>query len=153
MKRLCVLSRIIGIVLFCALVFTGCGTGSADQHSAPVTNGQDGQMDNASGPDSPVSGQPGQPGNQVNGNMVQGRVTDATGQPLAQVSVTPQSTDTPPQAVPEIAVLTDDQGQYQWTLPPGTYTLTFVHEGYAPLTKAVVVQNQPTMLDVTLERE
>ncbi len=85
--------------------------------------------------------------------LVQGRVTTADGQPLAGVLVAPQSNAVPPEPLPEIAIWTDAQGAYWWSLPPGPYTLTFTREGYQPRSAGVVLQPGQTLdLDVTLER-
>lgn len=82
---------------------------------------------------------------------VEGRVT-ASGQPLAAVSVQPRSLDEPATAVPEMAVVSEDDGQYRWTLRPGEYEITFVLDGYQPATRRATVQpGQATRLDVELE--
>jgi len=82
---------------------------------------------------------------------IEGRVT-ASGQPLAGVSVQPRSLDEPATAIPEMAVVSMDDGQYQWTLRPGEYEITFVLDGYQPATRQVTVQpRQAARLDVELE--
>ncbi len=107
----------------------------------------------ACSPDAPVSGQPGQAAGPAAGSLVQGQVADTDGKPVTEVIVVPHSTDTPPQAVPEKAVFTNEQGRYQWTLPAGRYTLTFTKDGYAPVTEAVIiVPDQPATLDVVLQQ-
>jgi hypothetical protein len=143
------------IVFVLCLLLSACGHAAGDAASDTSLHPQGDAM-NAQipdGPDAPVSGQPGQLSGAMVGGLVQGTVVDKDGRPLTHVVVTPQSTDTPPQPVPEIAVFTDDQGRYQWSLAPGAYTLTFVHDGYAPLIKAVnVASNHPTPLDVVLQQ-
>ncbi len=139
--------------LVCALLLAACGeTGSLQP------GGSQGDTVNETtvpgGLDAPVSGAPGDQAAPGAGSGARGTVTDSAGAPVAGVLVTPQSTDTPPQAVPEVAVMTDDQGRYQWSLAPGAYTLTFTAEGYAPATEAVVVGPAvPVTLDVTLRKQ
>lgn len=91
------------------------------------------------GPDTPVSNTSDQ-GNSGGGNRqaatVTGRVLDPAGQPVVGAVVVPQSKDTPPQALPELAALTDDTGAYRWTLPPGRYTLTAHYEHNTPTISA-----------------
>jgi hypothetical protein len=143
------------IVFVLCLSLSACGQAAGDATSNTISHPQGDAM-NAQipdGPDAPVSGLPGQPGDAIVGGLVQGTVVDQGGRPLTHVVITPQSTDTPPQPVPEIAVFTDDQGRYKWSLAPGAYTFTFVHDGYVPLTKAVnVANNHPTPLDVVLQQ-
>lgn len=128
---------------------TNTGSAAPVDPNAPVTNTSAVPVD----PNAPVTGMPGQPGGGSVGPGVSGRVVDAAGQPIAGVLVVPQSTDSPPQALPEIAVMTNEQGAYQWSLPTGAYTLTFTAEGYTETSEPVtVVQGQPVTLDVTLQR-
>ena len=107
--------------------------------------------------DTPVCGPAGgsdtpEPGPAPTLALMQGRVTTVDGQPLAGVLVTPQSTADPPAPLPEIAIWTDAQGAYWWSLPPGPYTLTFTRAGYQPRSAVVVLQpGQALDLDVTLE--
>lgn len=154
------------MILFFGLLLAACGQQSpgqpadnaggqaqpASSANASSNNEQPATNANApSGPDSPVSGQPGQGGGNAMG--LQGTVTDSTGQPVAGVMVVPQSTENPPQPIPEIAVMTTEDGRFQWSLPPGAYKLTFNAEGFAPTTQDVTVQaDAPTALDVTLQK-
>jgi hypothetical protein len=83
---------------------------------------------------------------------VEGRVTASGQKPLAGVSVQPRSLDEPATAIPEMAVISEDDGQYRWTLRPGEYEITFVLEGYQPATRRVTVRpRETTRLDVELE--
>jgi hypothetical protein len=83
---------------------------------------------------------------------VEGRVTASGQKPLAGVSVQPRSLDEPAAAIPEMAVVSEDDGQYHWTLRPGEYELTFVLEGYQPATRKVTVRpREATRLDIELE--
>lgn len=82
---------------------------------------------------------------------VAGRVTGPGQKPLAGVSVQPRSLDEPATAIPEMAVVSMDDGQYEWTLRPGEYEIVFVLEGYQPATRRVTVRpRQVTRLDVEL---
>jgi hypothetical protein len=106
------------------------------------------------GLDAPVTGGPGQASSAAPQEGVRGRVVDAVGKPLAGVLVTAQSTDTPPRAVPEIAVMTDQNGRFQWPLPAGNYTLSFSRDGYVTTTQAVVVkETQLSSMDVALKQQ
>jgi hypothetical protein len=83
---------------------------------------------------------------------VEGRVTASGQKPLAGVAVQPRSLDEPAAAIPEMAVVSEDDGQYRWTLRPGEYELSFLLEGYQPATRRVTVRpRQATRLDVELE--
>lgn len=51
-----------------------------------------------------------------------------------------------------MAVGSEDDGQYQWTLDPGEYEIPFSLEGYQPATRRVTVRPcEVTRLDVGLE--
>lgn len=105
------------------------------------------------GPDAPVSNMPGQGGGASgSGQGVTGRVLDAAGHAVVGAIVVPQSSDTPPHPIPEIAVMTNNEGRYQWSLPPGQYTFTVHHESYAPTTsdKVTVTPGLVTSLDITV---
>lgn len=83
---------------------------------------------------------------------VEGRVTGSGGAPLAGVAVQPRSLDEPATAIPEMAVVSTDDGQYEWSLRPGEYEIVFSLEGYQPATRQVTVRpRQVTRLDVELE--
>jgi hypothetical protein len=79
---------------------------------------------------------------------VGGRVTSASGAPIANVFVQAHSISGP-RAIPDIAVFTDSAGHYFWKLDPGTYELTFMRDGRELVRKLVVVRpNELTRLDV-----
>ncbi|NOT53034.1 MAG: carboxypeptidase regulatory-like domain-containing protein [Deltaproteobacteria bacterium] len=83
---------------------------------------------------------------------VQGRVTDTKERPVVGALITPTSHDVPSPAIPEIAILTDDEGHYVWHLSPGQYTLTVSADGYAPAAQRVTVTSrQTTTLNFQLE--
>ena len=57
-------------------------------------------------------------------------------------------------AVPEIAIVSDANGHYQWPLRAGRYELTVVAEGYQRVSKKVAVRaGEVTTLDFVLSRE
>ena len=60
---------------------------------------------------------------------VEGTVSDPRGGPVSGALVTPTSLDTPSTAIPEVAVLTDAGGRFQWVLPAGRYRMTVTAEG------------------------
>jgi Carboxypeptidase regulatory-like domain len=106
-----------------------------------------------SGPDRSVnSGGGASTGNQGIAEGIEGRVTGAGQKPLAGVSVQPRSLDEPAAAIPEMAVASEDDGQYHWSLRPGEYEISFALEGYQPATRKVTVRSREvTRLDVELE--
>jgi hypothetical protein len=106
-----------------------------------------------SGPDRSVNNGGGASnGNQGIAEGVEGRVTAPGQKPLAGVSVQPRSLDEPAAAIPEMAVVSEDDGQYHWSLRPGEYEISFALEGYQPATQKVTVRSsQVTRLDVELE--
>jgi hypothetical protein len=80
-------------------------------------------------------------------------VTDSGQKPLAGVSVQPRSLDQPATAIPEMAVVSMDDGRYEWSLRPGEYEITFTLDGYPPATRRITVRpREATRLDVQLER-
>jgi hypothetical protein len=140
---------VIGLLLAaCGQVPSGSGPGGGmDRQEQPTSN-----PDTSISSDTPAARPPEPARDEGRGGLVQGQVTDAAGQPLAGVLVVPESTDTPPQAVPEIAVMTDDRGRYQWTLAAGHYRLVFTREGYAPVSQMITVKpDQPATLDVQMQ--
>jgi hypothetical protein len=83
---------------------------------------------------------------------VEGRVTAPGPKPLENVAVRPRSLDEPAAAIPEMAVVSEPDGHYSWTLRPGEYEISFAAEGYQPAARRVTVRpRQVTRLDVALE--
>jgi hypothetical protein len=82
---------------------------------------------------------------------VRGRVIAADGRPLRDVFVQATSLDRPAPAIPDIAITTDQAGNYFWALLPGRYSLTFFHQGRRLTSRDVGVRrNEVTPLDVRL---
>lgn len=61
---------------------------------------------------------------------VTGTVTDATGVPLAQALVFPQPKGKIGGPIPEIARFTDEQGNFTWYVPTGTYDFIIQKQGF-----------------------
>jgi hypothetical protein len=102
-------------------------------------------------PDHPESSDGAAPGDGIH-EGVEGRVTAPGPKPLEGVAVRPRSLDEPAAAIPEMAVVSEDDGHYSWTLRPGEYEISFVAAGYRPATRRVTVHpRQTARLDVTLQ--
>jgi Carboxypeptidase regulatory-like domain len=94
------------------------GGGPIDDPNATVTNRPPGPS--GYGSVDPSTG-PG-PGRAINGTAA-GVVLDRSGQPVVGALVEPKSLDEPAKPIPELAVVTDAQGRYEWHLQPGRYEL------------------------------
>jgi Carboxypeptidase regulatory-like domain len=146
----------LGLILLLVLILAACGQASTGNTAGADMNRQE---QPTGGPNASVSSDTPQArqleiADTPSGGVAQGRIIDSAGNPIAGVLVMPESTANPPQAIPEIAVLTDEQGRYQWTLSPGPYKFTFTREGYAPITQTIVIKpDQPAKLDVTLQKQ
>jgi hypothetical protein len=156
MNRLCARGMLaIGITLL-VLFLAACGQASSGNTTGAGVNPQAQPTSDPNASDSsniPPEQPPEPAANTRSGGIVEGRVIDAAGNPIAGILVMPASTANPPEAVPEIAVLTDAQGRYKWNLSPGPYTFTFTREGYAPAMQKIVVKpDQPVKLDLTLQK-
>ncbi len=82
-----------------------------------------------------------------------GRITDTRGRPVVGALVQPRSLDDPSPPIPEIAIVSDDNGRYTWQLSPGSYELSVSADGYRGMTKLTKVKaGQAATLDFTLER-
>lgn len=84
------------------------------------------------------------------GTEIIGVVSDENGTPLAEAGVAVTKGTSP---VPEMLVLTDQDGKYAWGVPAGTYTLTVHKDGYEDLSKEVQVkQGEQAKLDFQLKK-
>jgi hypothetical protein len=90
--------------------------------------------------DTPVSNEDDTAASQGQLQGLRGTITGPNGRRIAGALVTPQSVDVPAKAVPELAVLSDDDGRYEWTLDPGKYEITVSADGYQTQTKNVTVE-------------
>lgn len=81
-------------------------------------------------PNQPVSNRtPLPPDNQNNARItISGRVTNAKNEPLARARLTFTKSSVP---MPEMAYLTDANGNYKITVPPAQFTLAVFADGYA----------------------
>jgi len=145
MRRLLVI-LIVGVVMTSA----GCG---ADPD--PV----------ARAPRPPTSGSPGDPAASRDRSTVSeadllarpgvyGWVTSSGGAPVGRAFVEPTAVEGTTGPVPELAVFTDDDGRYRWSLGPGTWAIRVSAEGYRTTTGTVrVVDGPAVLLDLVMERE
>ncbi len=74
------------------------------------------------------------------GASLTGHVFTYTGAPIEGVSVTVESLDSPPRAIPEMAVMTDSAGHFAWPLPEGIYKVTVVSPAGARKSRTATVQ-------------
>lgn len=75
---------------------------------------------------------------------IEGVVKNAAGAPVKGVAVGIDKT-TATGAIQEILPVTNEDGRFAWpNLPPGTYTLRAVADGYRPQTRDVEVQDGAT---------
>ena len=98
----------------------GCGDGSAPSADTPVSGDPAG---------SPVAAAQG----------VAGRVTSTDGGAVEGAFVQASSLDPDGPAIPEIAIFTDADGNYQWTLRPGRYELAITADGFERAVDQVTV--------------
>ena len=61
---------------------------------------------------------------------VVGRLTTSSGRPIATAQITAQSLDQPTRPIPEIAILSDADGRFIWSLRPGRYRLAALVDGH-----------------------
>jgi hypothetical protein len=88
------------------------------------------------------------------GQGVEGRAIDAAGRPVSGGLVVPRSLDEPSPPIPELAVLTDKDGQYSWRLPAGNFEISISAQGFRTARKPVTVKaGQVSRLDFVLERQ
>lgn len=71
---------------------------------------------------------------------VEGRVSTIHAHPIEGAWVQAVSRNPHGRPIPEVTILTKANGHYGWPLAPGTYDLTVVAEGYAPVTKRITVR-------------
>lgn len=81
------------------------------------------------GPDQPVAAGHRLPAVAQLSEGVAGRLLQAADRPVAHAVIAARSLDRPARAVPEIAIITNDDGRFQWPLRPGTYRLAAMLDG------------------------
>jgi len=83
-----------------------------------------------------------------------GSVADPSGArlPHATVHVDPAPIDPPHAPIPQQDTFTDASGNFSFSLPPGSYNVTIVADGFDPLLRSVVVplSGPPVHLDASL---
>jgi hypothetical protein len=85
---------------------------------------------------------------------VAGRVTTSDHLPVKGAFIQPRSLDDPSPPIPEIAILTDDEGRYTWPLLPGNYLISVSVEGCQRASKHVAIESgQVVKLDFILQCE
>jgi hypothetical protein len=84
---------------------------------------------------------------------VTGQIQDDKGSAVAEATVLAASLDVDGPAIPEIAIVSDADGRYEWPLRPGRYKLTVAAEGYERGSRRVVVKaGEVARLDFRLSR-
>jgi hypothetical protein len=82
------------------------------------------------GPDDPIStSDAGSSASAVLTEGIAGTVKTASGEPVAGVFVQVAPSDSSAGPVPDIAIFTDDRGDFSWSLRPGRYRLTLILDG------------------------
>jgi len=85
---------------------------------------------------------------------IQGKVHTPDGRPLQGVFVQAQPSDPNAGPVPDIAIVTDENGVYRWRLPPGQYTLSVNPENYeAQAAPANVDAGKTTIRDFIVQHQ
>jgi hypothetical protein len=107
-----------------------------------------------SSPDRPDSGGNGNSAARQLQEGVAGRITNDDGNAVEGAVVVAAPLDPGAPAVPEIAIVADANGRYQWPLRGGRYELTVRAEGYQQVSKRVAVRaGEVATLDFVLSRE
>jgi len=77
--------------------------------------------------------------------VIKGRITDNAGIPMPAASV----------YIPELrqGSTTNNEGHYEITLPPGSYTITYRFLGYTPVTKVFTLTTEDIVADITLSEQ
>jgi uncharacterized protein YegP (UPF0339 family) len=84
---------------------------------------------------------------------VAGQITNEDGSAVEGASVLAAPLDPGGPAIPEIAIVSDAKGRYQWPLRAGRYEITVVVDGYQRASKQVAVKaSEITTLDFVLSR-
>ncbi len=69
-----------------------------------------------------------------------GRIMDIDGYPVRGALIQPQSLDDPSPPIPDIAILSDNDGWYQWRLFPGAYEISVFAERYQTATRRIIIK-------------
>ncbi len=107
-----------------------------------------------SSPDRPESGGNGNSTARQLQEGVSGRISNDGGNAVEGAAVVAAPLDPGGPAIPEIAIVSDANGRYQWPLRGGRYELTVVADGYQRVSKKVAVSaGEVATLDFVLSRE
>ncbi|MEO3938709.1 carboxypeptidase-like regulatory domain-containing protein [Dermatophilaceae bacterium Soc4.6] len=122
---------------------TGGSTGGDASTGRPA-------YDAAAGPDTAVSSVD-QPGQGEWTPAIAGRVTDGAGKPVSGLLVSVVSHGDPMVAVPEIGVLTGDDGRYAWpALPPGPWEVQVTRDGQTASVTVTLEAGRTATADLVL---
>jgi hypothetical protein len=93
-------------------------------------------------------------GQVVSSQGLTGTVRDDAGMPVIGAMVTPRSLQSSGPPIPELAILSNQDGRYTWPLPPGNYELIVSADYHAPARgRATVRSGAVSTLDFVLRRE
>lgn len=113
-----------------------------------------GSCANSSSPDSPASSGGGTSTTRRQTEGVAGRITNEEGRAVEGASVLAAPLDAGGPAVPEMTIVSDAEGRYQWPLRPGRYEITVILDGYQRVSKQVTVSaSGSAALDFVLSRD
>ena len=80
---------------------------------------------------------------------VVGRLLQSGDRPIANAVIAAKSLDRPAKAIPDIAIMTNAAGRFQWPLRPGAYQLAAMLDGRQVATATVTVEpGQVTTIDL-----
>ena len=127
------------------------GEGARPAGSVPTATTTSGGADTAVG--APAA--PAAPGRAAPIDLgVLGRIVDATGKPVERATVGAEVLDAQSGPIPEIGVVSDENGDFHWPLQPGRYRLTPYVEGARGDSQEVVVQaGKATRVNFTVIRQ
>lgn len=113
-----------GAVLVTAACGSPSSTGAGSSASDPSSGASaDRPSLGDSSPDEPTQASSTQIPSQAELSGIQGVVL-VDGTPASGYLIVPTSLAEPSVAIPEMALLSDERGRFEWPLPPGTYRLT-----------------------------
>ncbi|MDR9899763.1 carboxypeptidase regulatory-like domain-containing protein [Aetokthonos hydrillicola Thurmond2011] len=85
---------------------------------------------------------------------VTGLVTTRDGHPIVNAWIQAKSLDEPSNPIPEIAIITNEAGEYKWTLLPGKYKISVFIDNRKLATKLVTVKpGQAVTLDFNVSTQ
>lgn len=118
--------------------------------AALAVTGPAGAMGGAANPDQPVASDQAGAGPTALAEGLTGLVRDAAGRPVAGAWIRVESLDPSPPPAPDIAILSNAEGQFEWPLRPGRYRVTAMLDGRELATATVTVPAGATV-SITLD--